>query len=207
MYVAQSGLPVVAPEYRLAPEHPDPTPVEDCYTALQWAAAHLDLLDADRLVIGGDSAGGGLTAGVALLARDRGGPSVDAQLLVYPMLDDRTAASNSTLGDDLVWTYGDNATGWGALLGDRFGTDDVSPYAAPARAKDLSGLPRTFIDVGSVDVFRDEDVAYATRLWAAGVSAELHVYPGVPHAFETFAPESEVARRAVAARIDFLRSV
>lgn len=201
---------VVAPEYRLAPEHPDPAPVEDCYAALVWAAAHAAELgaDPDRIGIAGDSAGGGLGAGVALLARDRRGPAVARQLLIYPMLDDRTVIPDPQIVDSLVWTYDDNITGWDALLGESSGAaDGVSIYAAPARAVDLSGLPPAYIDVGGLDLFRDEDAAYATRLAQAGVPAELHVYSGVPHAFEALAPQTDVAKRTVAGRFDFLRGL
>lgn len=144
-YVSRSGVPALVFDYRVAPEHPHPTPVEDCYAALQWLEAHAAELDVDptRLAVGGDSAGGGLAAGVALLARDRSGPRLALQLLIYPMLDDRTVVPDPQLPPEfLVWNYDDNVTGWGALLGDASGGADVSPYAAPARAADLAGLPR-----------------------------------------------------------------
>lgn len=207
-YVAATGIPMVFPEYRLAPEHPDPTPVEDCFAALQWTAANLELLGAgaDRVIIFGDSAGGGLAAGVTLLARDRGGPNVAAQLLAYPMLDDRTV-SGDVIDEHQIWTYDDNVTGWHALLGERYGTDDVPIYAAPARAQDLTNLPRTYIDVGTIDIFREEAIDFAARLWQAGVSAELHVYPGAPHGFETFAPQARQSQDAISRRVAFLRSV
>lgn len=208
-YVAATGIPMVFPEYRLAPEYPDPTPVEDCLAAVRWTAAHLAALgaDADRIIVVGDSAGGGLAAGVALLARDRGGPNLAAQLLVYPMLDDRTVGRGMSVDENQIWTYDDNVTGWHALLGDRYGTDDVPIYAAPARAQDLTGLPRTYIDIGTIDIFRDEAIDYAARLWRAGVSAELHVYPGAPHGFETIAPQARISKEAISRRVAFLRSV
>ena len=207
-FAEQVGCVVVSPEYRLAPEHPHPTPVEDCYAGLQWAAEHADELgiDADRLAVGGGSAGGGLAAGTVLLARDRGGPSVAFQLLIYPMIDDRNVSSSAAEFDDIVsWGRRHNRMGWEALLGDAAGGDDVSPYAAPARAEDLSGLPPAFVAVGDLETFRDEDIEYAARLLQAGVPTELHVYPGVYHAAEVFAPEAETSGRIVRDRTDALR--
>ena len=155
----------------------------------------------------GDSAGGGLAAGVCLMARDRGGPAVAQQVLIYPMLDDRPAAPDPQVQPFLTWTYDDNITGWGALLGENAGGDDVSPYAAPARADDLTGLPDTYIDVGDLDVFRNEDIAFARRLADAGVPTELHVYPGCPHAFEALAREAAVSKRAISDRVRRLRGL
>ncbi|MFH8253002.1 alpha/beta hydrolase [Microbacterium sp. B2969] len=197
---------LVSVEYRLAPEFPDPYPVEDCYAGLVWTAAHADELGVDpaRILIGGGSAGGGLSAGTALLARDRQGPALFGQLLMCPMLDDRDATVSTQQIDGIgVWDRGSNVTGWTALLGDRRGSDDVSIYAAPARATDLSGLPSTYIDCGSAEVFRDEDVAYATKLWEAGVQAELHVWAGGFHGFE-MVPHATVSRAATAARESWL---
>lgn len=148
----------------------------------------------------GDSAGGGLAAGVALLARDRGGPALARQILIYPMLDDRTTTPDPALTPFAFWTYDDNITGWGALLGDAAGGAEVSPYAAPARVADVVGLPTTYIEVGELDIFRDEDIEYARRLGAAGISTELHVHTGAPHGFDGFAPSTDVVRRAVADR-------
>lgn len=198
---------MVTVEYRLAPEHPDPTPVEDCYAGLVWTADHAAELGIDptRLLIAGGSAGGGLAAGTALLARDRRGPALCGQLLAYPMLDDRDQTVSTAQIDGVgVWDRGSNLTGWNALLGDRRGTDDVSIYAAPARATDLSGLPPAFIDCGSAEVFRDEDVAYATAIWAAGGQAELHVWPGGFHAFESFAPQAALSQQMTAARENWI---
>lgn len=194
---------IVTVEYRLAPEFPDPYPVEDCYAGLVWTGEHAEELgiDASRLVIVGGSAGGGLAAGTALIARDRQGPALAGQLLMYPMLDDRDETVSTQQIDGIgVWDRGSNVTGWTALLGDRRGSEDVSIYASPARAIDLTGLPPAFIDCGSAEVFRDEDVAYATKLWAAGVQAELHVWAGGFHAFEGFAPYAAVSQAAIAAR-------
>ena len=208
-YVATSGVPMLMVDYRIAPEHPHPTPVEDCYAALRWLADHAAALGVDpaRIAVMGDSAGGGLAAGVCLLARDRGGPSVAQQLLIYPMLDDRTQSPDPELLPYLTWTYEDNITGWAALLGDSVGTDAASPYAAPARATDLSGLPATYIDVGGLDIFRGEDIAYAQRLADAGVPTELHLHPGCPHAFEALVRTADVSQRAISDRLRRLRAL
>jgi acetyl esterase/lipase len=207
-YVSASGVPMLAVDYRLAPEHPDPTPIEDVYTGLKWLHDHAAELGVDpaRIAVMGDSAGGGLAAGVTLLARDRGEPAVARQILVFPMLDDRTTTPDPELVPFATWTYEDNVTGWSALLGDRAGGPDVSPYAAAARATDLSGLPPTYLEVGQLDIFRDEDLDYARRLGAAGVDVEFHLHPGVPHEFDTFAWDTDVARRAVADRLRALGS-
>lgn len=202
-WILEHDATAVTVEYRLAPEYPDPYPVEDCYAGLVWTADHAAELgiDLDRLIIAGASAGGGLAAGTALLARDRSGPKLLAQALLCPMLDDRDQTVSTLQYDDAgLWVRESNRTGWQALLGDRRGTDEVSIYAAPARATDLSGLPPAFIDCGSAELFRDEDVAYASALWAAGVQAELHVWPGGFHGFDLIAPHTAVAKAAVAAR-------
>ena len=193
----------VSIEYRLAPEFPDPYPVEDCYAGLVWTADHAEELgiDPDRLLIAGGSAGGGLAAGTALLARDRKGPALLGQALIYPMLDDRNeTVSSRQIDGEGVWDRTSNFTGWDALLGESRGTDGVSIYAAPARATDLSGLPPAFIDVGSAEVFRDEDVAYASQIWADGGIAELHVWPGGFHGFDLMAPHTAIAQAMTAAR-------
>jgi len=207
--VAAAGVPFLAPEYRLAPEHPYPTPVEDCYAALLWAAENADDIgvDGDRIAVAGDSAGGGLAAGVALLARDRQGPALARQILIYPMLDDRTTSPDPALGDVLTWSFEDNVTGWSAYLGPLAGGEEVPAYAAPARVEDLSGLPRTYLDVGGLDIFRDEDLAYAQRLWKAGVETEIHVHPGVPHAFEVLAGQADVSRRVLADRARYIAQI
>ncbi|TCK24616.1 alpha/beta hydrolase [Pseudonocardia endophytica] len=206
-WVLDLDATVVTIEYRLAPEYPDPHPVEDCYGALVWATENAAALgiDPDRLIIAGPSAGGGLAAGAALLARDRGGPALAGQALLYPMLDDRDATVSTTQIDGVgVWDRTSNITGWSALLGDRRGTDDVSIYAAPARAVDLAGLPPTFIDCGTAEVFRDEDVAYASALWAAGVQAELHVWPGGFHGCDLMAPQAAITQAMYAARNEWV---
>ncbi|MEU8922559.1 alpha/beta hydrolase fold domain-containing protein [Kitasatospora sp. NPDC048545] len=204
------GLAVVSVEYRLAPGTRFPGALEDCYAGLAWAAGHADELgvDARRLVLGGKSAGGGLAAALALLARDRDGPAPTGQLLLSPMLDDRgeTFSSHQMAGHD-TWDRASNATAWRAVLGERYGTADVPPYAAPARATDLSGLPAAYVDVGSAETFRDEAVAYADAIWRAGGEAELHVWPGACHGFDTLAPQAALSRDAHAARTAWLRRV
>lgn len=199
---------LVSVEYRLAPEFPDPYPVEDCYAGLLWTAENAERLgiESERLMIAGGSAGGGLAAGVALLARDRRGPHLVGQMLMYPMLDDRDATVSTRQIDGVgVWDRGSNLLGWNSLLGERRSTDDVSIYAAPARATDLSNLPPAFIDCGSAEVFRDEDVAYASAIWAAGGQAELHVWPGAFHASESLAPQAALSHDAVDARDRWIR--
>ncbi|MEU9045592.1 MULTISPECIES: alpha/beta hydrolase [unclassified Kitasatospora] len=204
------GLAVVSVEYRLAPRTRFPGAVEDCYAGLAWAAEHADVLGVDprRVIIGGKSAGGGLAAALALLARDRGGPSPVGQLLLSPMLDDRgdTFSSHQMAGHD-TWDRTSNATAWQALLGDRYGAADLSPYAAPARATDLSRLPPAYVDVGSAETFRDEAVGYANAIWQAGGEAELHVWAGACHGFDTIAPNSALTQDAHDARTHWLRRV
>jgi acetyl esterase/lipase len=204
------GAVGVAVEYRLAPEHRGPAAAEDCYAALEWLAANAAELgvDPERLIVSGASAGGGLAAAVALMARDRGGPRLAGQLLNSPMLDDRNDTISSRQYDGIgAWDRNNNDTGWDAALGaDRF-TERVSPYSAPARATDLSGLPPAYIEVGSAEVFRDEDVDYAMRIWAAGGQAELHVWSGAYHGFSGFSPDAAVSQAAVAARDSWVRRV
>ena len=198
----------VSVEYRLAPETPYPGPLEDCYAGLRWVHDHAGELGVDpgRIGIGGSSAGGGLAAGLALLARDRAEVPLRFQLLIYPMVDDRFG-NPSHQWEVPVWPPTSNRFGWGAYLGDRFGGDDVPAYAAAIRATDLAGLPATFITVGTLDGFVDEDVEYAQRLNQAGVPTELHVHPGAPHGFELFAPHTAVAKRARAEMNDWLTRV
>lgn len=207
-WVTELGATVVSVEYRLAPEHPFPAAVEDCYAGLRWVAANAAQVGADpeRIVVAGASAGGGLTAAVALLARDRGGPALVGQLLMSPMLDDRvdTVSARQFTETPAPWSAKDDVRGWTALLGDARGTADVSPYAAPARATDLSGLPSTYIEAGSAEVFRDEDVDYAARIWAAGGQAELHVFAGAYHGFQ-LAPTSAITREARTAQLNWMR--
>ncbi|MFI9755831.1 alpha/beta hydrolase [Streptomyces collinus] len=199
---------VVSVEYRLAPEHPYPAPVEDVYAGLLWTADHAAEIGADpeRIVIAGASAGGGLCAALALLTRDRKGPQPIGQVLMCPMLDDRNDTPSTYQMAGLgVWDRTANETGWTALLGSRRGGPDVPAYAAPARAEDLTGLPPAFLDVGSAETFRDEVVAYASRIWQAGGVAELHVWPGGFHGFDGFAPQAAVSQAARGAQAAWLR--
>lgn len=185
--VATTGCAAVSVDYRLAPETAHPGPVEDCYAALKWLYTNAGELGVDttRIAIGGDSAGGGLTASLALLTRDRGEVPLVFQLLIYPMLDDRTVttADPHPYTGEYIWTTEANRLGWTALLGQEPGGPGVSPYAAASRAEKLEGLPPTFIGVGTLDLFLEEDMEYARRLMRAGVPTELHVYPGAFHGF------------------------
>lgn len=197
-WLDELGAVVVSVDYRLAPEFTGTTLVDDCYQGLLWVAGHAEELGVDpgRVVVAGISAGGGLAAGVTLMARDRGGPAIAAQVLSCPMLDHRNATTSSRQysGVPGVWTGEMNEFGWRSVLGD---TATVSPYVSPATAGDLAGLPTTYIDCGTAEVFRDEDVDYATRIWAAGGQAELHVWAGGYHAFDALHPR---ARLSVTAR-------
>jgi acetyl esterase/lipase len=207
-YAEQLGCVAVSVEYRLAPEHPHPAPVEDCYAGLKWMAEHAVEIGVDpsHIALVGASAGGGLAGATALVARDRGGPPLACQILIYPMLDDRNITPSSREFTGIPgWSREANICGWTALLGEKIGTEDVSPYAAPARATDLSNLPPTLIQVGELEVFRDECVDYALRLMQAGVSTELHVYPGAYHGWEIFGPTASVSQRMIAERLDVLR--
>ncbi|MGW1785521.1 alpha/beta hydrolase [Streptomyces sp. NPDC002143] len=202
-WAEELGAAVVSVEYRLPPEHPHPAPVEDCYAGLLWTAEHAAELgiDPERIIVIGGSAGGGLAAATTLLARDRGGPALFGQMLICPMLDDRNDTPSSyQMAGEGGWDHAANETGWTALLGDQRGGPDVSPYASAARATDLSGLPPTLIDVGSAETFRDEAVAYASRMWQAGGNAELHVFPGGFHGYDGFAPEAAISKDTRAAR-------
>jgi len=191
------GCLVASVEYRLAPEHPFPAPMHDCYAGLSWLADQADEfgINAGRLAVGGASAGGGLATGLAMMARDRGGPSICFQLLVYPMVDHTNSRpSTHAITDSRVWNRDANRAGWDAYLGDA-DRASVSPYASPAVADDLSDLPPAYINVGQFDLFLDEDVAYAEALLRAGVDVELHVYPGAFHGSNGFVVEAPVSIR------------
>lgn len=207
-YVAEGLAALVTVEYRLAPEHPDPAPIEDCYAGLTWTARHAaDLdLDPDHVVVVGASAGGGLAAGLGLLARDRGFPALTHQVLICPMVDDRATTPSSQMLDGVgVWDRSSNLYGWTALLGDRRGGPDVSIYAAPARAQDLSGLPSTYVDAGGAETFRDEAISYAQRLMQAGVLVDLHVWGGGFHGFDMLYPQAALSRASLATRDEYIR--
>jgi acetyl esterase/lipase len=200
------GIVGVSVDYRLAPETPYPGPIEDCYAALRWTHEHAQELGVDRTRIGihGISAGGGLAAALALLARDRGEFPVAFQLLDCPMLDDRQDTPSIRADGLYVWDATSNQLGWRSYLGERYGAEDLEPYAAAARAKDLGGLPPTCIVVGSIDGFRDEDVHYAQRLNQSGVPCELHVIAGLPHAYQ-MVPGAAAVKLAGHCMEDWLR--
>lgn len=190
---------VVSVDYRLAPESPFPAPLDDCYVALKWLKKNAEALgvDARRIAIGGISAGAGLAAGLALLARDRMEIDIHFQWLLCPMIDDRNiTASSYMLTDRGAWSRESNLRGWAAYLGDQAGSKNVSHYAAPSRATKLSRLPRTYIAVGSLDLFVDENIDYAQRLNQSGVPTELHVFPGGYHGFEVCAWNAPISKRA-----------
>ncbi|WP_444927467.1 alpha/beta hydrolase [Microbulbifer sp. TRSA002] len=208
-YVAASGVPFLSVNYRKSPEFPYPIPIDDCYRAFIWLVQHSQELSIDptRIGIMGDSAGGGLAAALTIVARDKKGPSLARQILLYPMLDDRTVTPDPELLPFIIWSYEDNLTGWTAYLGNQVGSPTVSPHAAPARLQDAKGLPPAFIDVGELDIFRDEDMQYAQLLTDAGVSTELHVRPGVIHSWELFAPDIPVSQRALADRVRVIQEI
>ena len=206
--VKRIGCVAVSVDYRLAPEHPFPAPVEDCYAGLKWLFAHADELGIEpaRIAIGGASGVGGLAAGLALLARDRGEVQVAFQLLIYPMIDDRNVTPASyAITDPRMWNRECNLLGWKAYLGRDGGGADVSPYAAATRATDLANLPPAYIPVGALDLFVDENIEYAQRLIQAGVPTELHVYPGAFHGFDLFAPSARGSKQFKADRDDALK--
>jgi acetyl esterase/lipase len=199
-YARALGATVAAVEYRLAPEHPFPIPLEDCYCALRWLA-HLPTVDPRKIVVGGASGGGGLAAALVLLARDRDEIDLAAQLLAYPMLDDRTSVPLRLDNPSYrMWNHESNEFGWSCYLG------DVDPdIAVPARARDLGRLPPTWLGVGTLDLFHDEDVAYAHRLTAAGVTCHLEVVPGAFHSFDALGPKAAVSQRFFDSQCDVIR--
>jgi acetyl esterase/lipase len=196
--VREAGIAVASVNYRLAPAHPFPAPLEDCYAALRWLHAEAKTLGVlpNRIAIGGASAGAGLAAGVALMARDRNELPIAFQLLIYPMLDDRTALrTDIDMAGVRLWNNQCNRFGWSAYLQKPPGGMDVPPYAAPARRENLSGLPPAWIGVGTFDLFHDEDVLYARRLAESGVACELRVVEGAYHGFDLFSPKAGVVRQ------------
>lgn len=199
-FARELGCTVVAVDYRLAPEYPYPTPLEDCYGALRWMA-DLPGVDPARVAVAGASAGGGLAAALALLARDRGEVNLAAQLLVYPMVDDRSATQEGL--DDhhhRLWTQKSNVYGWASYLG------DADPnVAVPARNPDLGGLPPAWIGVGTNDLFHQEDLAYAERLTSAGVPCDVEVVPGAFHGFDGVVPKARVSQSFFASQVAWLR--
>ena len=206
-FVEEIGCVIVSVDWRLAPENPFPAGVEDCYAALTWmvaSAAEL-LIDPERVAVAGASAGGGVAAGVVLLARDRGGPKLAFQMPLYGCLDDRhITPSSTTITDERVWNTATSKEAWKLYLA---GSDEnsISPYAAPARAKDLTNLPPAYICIGEVDLMRDENIEYATRLMQAGVPTELHIYPGAFHGFDMMVPTAQVSQRAASEYVAALK--
>ncbi len=187
-FALESECVVVSVDYRVAPENPYPAALEDCYAALTWFSQNAETfgVDRERIAVSGGSAGGGLTVGLCLLARDRGGPEIAFQMPLCPMMDDRHITPSSTaFNDKRFWALSGNVVCWDAYLGG-IADDDVPIYAAPSRAKDLSNLPPAYVLVGEMDMFRDESVDYAQRLSASGITTELHVFPGCFHGFEAF---------------------
>ncbi len=206
--VKRIGCVIASVDYRLAPEHPFPAPVEDCYAGLKWLFGHAGELQVEpsRIAIGGASGGGGLCAGLALMVRDRAEMQVCFQLLIYPMIDDRNVtAASYAITDPRMWNRESNRLAWKAYLGRDGGGPDVSPYAAATRATDLTNLPPAYIPTGALDLFVDENIEYAQRLIQAGVPTELHVYPGAFHGFDVFAPSARVSKQFKAERDDALK--
>lgn len=198
---------VVSVGYRLAPEDPYPAGLQDCYRALTWVIENAEVLgvDPDRVCVGGASAGGGLAAATALLARDRGGPPLTLQMLIQPMIDDRAGHRAGPRRGWWDWDVQANDACWRAYLGDLHGASEVPPFAAPGRATDLQGLPDAYLEVGDTEIFHESAMDYARRLIAAGVRTELHVYPGTCHGWDFLAPEASVSQAAVSSRVHALR--
>lgn len=197
------NLRVISVEYRLAPEFCFPIPVEDCFAALSWMVSNAEYLNIDPevIVLYGGSAGGGLALATMLYARDQGGPKVSFVMAPYPMIDFKhDLPSTHEIMDLGIWDREIGLDAWRLYLGDRVNDTEVSPYASPSHAKDLSHLPPVFIDVGELDTLRDESLAFAARLNAAQNKVEFHLYPGVYHATELFAPEAKISEQIWANR-------
>jgi acetyl esterase/lipase len=207
-YASVSGVPFLSVGYRLAPEVSGDTLAEDMFAGFIWLVEHASELGINprRIAIMGDSGGGGVAAGAAIIARDRQFTPA-RQILIYPMLDDRTVTPDPSLEPFLTWTYDNNFTAWSAVLGDAIGSDTVSPYSVPARLRDVSDLVPAYIEVGELDIFRSEDTTFAQRLAQNGVSVELHVHTGAPHGFDRFSPSSKLTRRAMSDRVRVMRSI
>jgi acetyl esterase/lipase len=206
--VRETGIAVAAVNYRLAPRHPFPAAIDDCYAALRWLHAEAKGLDVlpERIAIGGSSAGGGLAASLALVAHDRKEIPVAFQLLIYPMLDDRTALrTDIDMSRVRLWNNKCNQFGWASYLGKAPGGVDIDPYAAPARRVSLSGLPSAWIGVGEFDLFHDEGVSYAQRLRESGVACELRIVEGAYHAFDLFSPKADVVKQFRQSYIDAMK--
>ncbi|WP_026564741.1 alpha/beta hydrolase [Bacillus sp. UNC41MFS5] len=209
-FVIDANCVVVSVDYRLAPENPYPAGLEDCYAALKWVSENADELgiDSSRIGAAGASAGGGLTAALALLARDRKGPELCFQMPLYPMIDDHNNTPSSLeITGNMIWNHDLNEKGWSMYLNGENRTENVSEYAAPARATDLTGLPYTYTCVGQLDPFRDETLTYVTKLSQAGVDVEFHLYPGCYHGFEGLTPNAAISQRAVAEYVSAVKHV
>ncbi|MEK5480260.1 alpha/beta hydrolase [Paenibacillus sp. FSL R5-0407] len=210
-FVNEVHCVVVSIDYRLAPEHPYPAAIEDCYAGLKWTADQVEELqiDSSRIAIAGASAGGGLTAALSLMARDRGGPQIAFQMPLYPMLDDRNETPSSYEINEqnlpTAWNRENNLLAWKMYLG-AAAADAVSPYAAPGRAEDLSGLPPTYTFIGQLDPFRDETMDYVARLAQAGVPVEFHLYPGCFHGFDAIFNEQDISKQARSGCVNALKN-
>jgi len=196
-FVQELGITVVSVDYRCAPKHPFPAGLDDCYSALKWIASQSQELNVNpkRIAIGGNSAGGGLAAALAQLAHDRKEIEPAFQLLVYPMLDDRTVLRTEIDdSNNVTWTHSSNQYGWESYLGQKCGFEDIPAYSVPARRVDLSGLSPAWIGVGNLDIFHDEDITYAQRLKKFGVDCDLKVIPGAFHGFDVFDPQIPIVQ-------------
>ncbi|MBF6652942.1 alpha/beta hydrolase [Flavobacterium columnare] len=207
-YVHLTGVPFLAVGYRLAPEVQGTVHSEDVFAGLLWLKENSNELgiDPNRIAVMGDSAGGGIAAGAAILARDENIP-LAKQILIYPMLDSRTVLPDEKLLPFVVWNYDSNFTGWQASLGREADSSSISPVAIPAYLTDFDNLAPAYIEVGFLDIFRDENIAYLQKLSKAGIPVEFHLHPGTPHAFEVIAPNSSIAKRAMLDRIRTIQSV
>ncbi|KAJ5335929.1 hypothetical protein MYU51_020225 [Penicillium brevicompactum] len=205
--VSQTGVQILSIDYRLAPENPYPVPLDDCWAVLQWIHSNAERLSINpaRIAVMGESAGGGLAAALTLLARDRAlSPPLAKQILVYPMLDDRT--KTNLAGSLVFWNEHDNITGWNAYLGPEAGSDGIVSYASPARVESVEGLPPLYLDCPQLDIFVHEAIEYARRFVAAHIPTECHIYPGLPHGFEAVATNISVTRQAISNRYKAMSS-
>jgi acetyl esterase/lipase len=207
-YVSKTSVPFLAVGYRLAPESKGTMLAEDVFCGISWLIAHsYDLgIDINRIAVMGDSGGGAPVAGATLLARERK-IALARQLLIYPMLDDRNLRPDPFIKPFATWSYDQNYTGWNAVLGSEPGTKTISAIIAPARLDDFAGLPPAYIETGELDIFRDEDIAYAMGLLKAGVPVELHVLSGAPHGYDRIAPGSNLVQRAMNDRFRVIQSI
>jgi len=209
-WIKELDAVLISVEYRLAPEHPYPAATDDCYAGLMWVAGNAKKLgiNLERLILAGHSAGGGLAAALALLVRDRGGPKILAQCLIYPMIDDRMKTVSSKLFmNEGTWMGVNNIKAWDWYIPGRRGSENVPIYAAPSRATDLTGLPQAWLDVGGAELFRDEDAEYANKLAECGVPVEFHVWPGSWHSSDTMAPDSLLSKSTNLTRLAWFKRI